>query len=41
MDFPFPGAGPKDGYLFKGPFPRSDKKKIIALRFSGEKTLES
>lgn len=36
-DFPYPGASPKDGYLFKVTFPWPDKKKITVLWFSGEK----
>lgn len=36
-DFPYPGASPKDGYLFKVTFPWLHKKKITVLWFSGEK----
>ena len=35
-DFPYPGASPKDGYLFKVTFPWPHKKKITVLWFSGE-----
>lgn len=41
VDFPFPGAIPKDGCLFKVHFLLSSKKKIITLWFSWEKTVES
>ena len=32
-DFPYPGASPKDGYLFRVTFPWPDKKKITVLCF--------
>lgn len=38
---PYPEAIPQVGYLFKVPFLWSNKNKIIALCFSGKKTVES
>ena len=32
-DFPYPGASPKDGYLFRVTFPWPEKKKITVLCF--------